>query len=218
MARNYSKKWKETTARTGADEAPLLLLEITHADLAEPVRVVNDTDDFPYGVAKLWKPAIAYAVNDIVIPNAYNGRYYKCTVAGTSGATEPTWPTTLTQTVADGTATWRCEGNQFRAFAFRAALPDEQDQQLPRAKLAVDNVGRELMQWLESSGGGEGAQCRMMQALRSDPGTIEWDITLDLTNLKATMAEVTGDLGFEDLLNRPGIPFTYRPDTAPGLF
>lgn len=218
MARKYSKKFKETTASTSAAEVPLLLLEITHADLVEPIRVVNDNDDFPYGVASIWKPNTAYALNATITPTLYNGRYYKCTVAGTSGATEPAWLTTLTQTQADGTITWRCEGNQFKALAFRAMLPDEMEGQLPRARLAVDNVGKELTNWLEASGGGEGAQCRMMQMLRSDPATIEWDITLDLTNLKTTFAEVNGDLGFEDLLNRPGIPLSYRPDTAPALF
>jgi hypothetical protein len=34
--------------------------------------------------------------------------YYICTVAGTSAGVEPTWPTTLYQTVVDGTVTWEC--------------------------------------------------------------------------------------------------------------
>ena len=33
-------------------------------------------------------------------------RYFKCTVAGTSGASEPSWNTTLGATTVDGTVTW----------------------------------------------------------------------------------------------------------------
>jgi hypothetical protein len=37
-----------------------------------------------------------------------NGYYYECTTAGTTGATEPTWPTTAGNTVVDGSVTWTC--------------------------------------------------------------------------------------------------------------
>jgi len=40
------------------------------------------------------------------VPAALNGRLYKCTTAGTTGSTEPTWPTTAAGTVTDGTAVW----------------------------------------------------------------------------------------------------------------
>ena len=43
-----------------------------------------------------------------VTPITKNGRKYICTTAGTSGATEPTWPTTIGNTVTDGTAVWTC--------------------------------------------------------------------------------------------------------------
>ena len=41
-------------------------------------------------------------------PTSANGYYYYCSVAGTSGGSEPTWPTTPGATVVDGTATWTC--------------------------------------------------------------------------------------------------------------
>ena len=109
-------------------------------------------------------------------------------------------------------------GDTFVAMAFRIVLPNDDDQGLPRAQLAVDNIGREMMQWLEASEGGAGAQCRIMQILRSIPDVVEWEMTLDLSNVRATMLEITSTLGFDDLLNRPGVTLTYRPDTAPGLF
>lgn len=54
----------------------------------------------------LWAASTAYALNDYAVPVTHNGRVYKVTTAGTSGATEPTWPTTAGGTVADGTVVW----------------------------------------------------------------------------------------------------------------
>jgi hypothetical protein len=110
------------------------------------------------------------------------------------------------------------QGNLFVAFAFEIDLPDDQDKQTPRASIAMDNVGRELTQWLEASDGGDGAQVRVMQVMRSDPDVVEWEVTLDLSNVSMDVRRVTGDLSFEDLLNRPGVLLRYDPQTAPGLF
>lgn len=46
-----------------------------------------------------------------VTPTTHNGYYYRCTTGGTTHATtQPTWPTTIGNTVSDGTAVWTCEG------------------------------------------------------------------------------------------------------------
>lgn len=109
-------------------------------------------------------------------------------------------------------------GELFVAFDFRIDLPDDMEKQTPRASLGMDNVGRELTQWLEASDGGEGAQVRVMQVMRDDPDVIEWEATLDLSNVEMDLQAVNGLLGFEDLLNRPGVLLRYDPRTAPGLF
>src|SRR5690606_1992116 len=54
------------------------------------------------------------------------------------------------------------EGNTYFATSFRITRPDDVDQQTPQARLAVDNIGRELTQWLEVSNGGKGAKCRLL--------------------------------------------------------
>jgi len=52
-----------------------------------------------------WATGNAYSVGDLVIPSASdNGFIYKCNTAGTSSGTEPTWPTTISGTVSDGSA------------------------------------------------------------------------------------------------------------------
>ena len=53
-----------------------------------------------------WVANTAYVVGDTVIPTVANEVEYKCTTAGTSGASQPTWPTEVGETVSDGTVTW----------------------------------------------------------------------------------------------------------------
>jgi len=58
---------------------------------------------------QLWSATTAKSANDRVRTSAANGYRYKATVGGTTGSSEPTWPTTLGNTVVDGTVTWVCE-------------------------------------------------------------------------------------------------------------
>lgn len=158
MPRNYSRSFQEKVNSTSANEAPLLLLEISHVDLVTPIRVVNDNQDL-----------------------AHNG-------------------------------------NTFVAMAFRITPPDDMQDGQSRAAIAVDNVGRELTQWLEMSGGGQGATVRIIQVLRSAPNTIEWEVTMDLADVRINQREVTGTLTFDDILNLPAVALVYRPDVAPGIY
>ncbi|HHJ11888.1 MAG TPA: DUF1833 domain-containing protein [Chromatiales bacterium] len=158
MPRNYSGPFQETINAVSASEAPLVLLEISHPGLTQPIRVVNDNQDLTH------------------------------------------------------------QGNVFTAMAFRFIPPDDLENGMPRAQVVMDNVGRELVTWLESSNGGEGATLRAIQVLRSNPDQIEWEATLDLSNLSIDQLQVRGTLGYEDILNLPGVMVRYRPETAPGLF
>lgn len=110
------------------------------------------------------------------------------------------------------------QGQRYVALGFQAVLPDDLEEGLPRATLVMDNVGRELTQWIESSQGGRGAQVRMLQVLRNEPDIIEWEVTLSLSNVRLDAGTIQGTLTYEDLLNRPAVTLFYRPETAPGLF
>lgn len=173
MAKNYTDHFKEETSSTSGSE-PVYLMEITHADLAVPVRVVNDTDNLVLS---------SYIVGEIDY-----------------------WDADYTETV------------EFIACAFRVQFPDDVAQAMPRVPISIDNIGRELTQWLEASNGGKGASVRIMQIMRDDPSTIEQEYTLTLISAHQTWLEITGDLGYEDVLNSPGLAATQTPETQPNIF
>lgn len=110
------------------------------------------------------------------------------------------------------------EGHNYLACRFDLSLPDDQDEQVPSARLAVDNIGRELTQWLEVSQGGAGAKCRLILLLRSTPTNLEFDMTMDLTGLSITNYRVSGDLGFRNTLMQSAVTVRYDPSTTPGIF
>ncbi|QOZ25285.1 hypothetical protein [Bradyrhizobium sp. CCBAU 51753] len=62
-----------------------------------------------YALVATFQTSHAYALNDIVrptSPSATNKYSYKCTTAGTSGGSEPSWTTTKGNTTTSGTATF----------------------------------------------------------------------------------------------------------------
>lgn len=158
MPRSYSSEYKSTLASVSSEEVPHILLEIHHADLTAPVRVINDTDDLA------------------------------------------------------------SNGNLYIACPFKLILPDDFEGQLPKSQLSVDNIGRDLMYWIEVSNGGHNSTVRFMQIMRSRPDLIEWEITMNLYNIKANFQTVTAELGFENLFSKPAISMSYRPDNSPGLY
>jgi len=67
-----------------------------------------------YYIGDTWVKETVYPLNSLIVPVTENGLVYKCTTALTSSATEPTWPLTIGDTVADGADTtegvWTCLG------------------------------------------------------------------------------------------------------------
>jgi hypothetical protein len=53
-----------------------------------------------------WNASTVYSVGDTIVPTTFAGRMYRCTTAGTSGSSQPTWTTTDGGTNTDGTAIW----------------------------------------------------------------------------------------------------------------
>lgn len=109
-------------------------------------------------------------------------------------------------------------GNVFVATGFDFTFPDDKGAAAPRAELVVDNIGRELMSWIEASKGGRGAEVRLMIVLRETPDVIEADYRLGLERIVVDQWKISGELGYGNLLDLPAVAVRYDPSTAPGLF
>ena len=56
-----------------------------------------------------WAATIVKSVGNYVNPTTSNGYHYKCIQAGTTGGSQPAWPTTVGATVNDGSVIWVTE-------------------------------------------------------------------------------------------------------------
>lgn len=93
---------------TAADVDPLL----SDAELADLLTLARRADAAAVAPDAYlpWAGTEAVALGVARVPTTRNGHYYTVTTAGTTGASEPTWPTTSGATVADGTAVWTESG------------------------------------------------------------------------------------------------------------
>lgn len=94
------------------DEFPELLWVLQNAGFVPqaeyvglPLFRVPNVQECP-PTASPWRVSYTHVVGNVVSPYPLNGYVYACTVAGTTAATQPTWPTTIGATVADNTVTW----------------------------------------------------------------------------------------------------------------
>jgi hypothetical protein len=120
--------------------------------------------------------------------------------------------------VINDTLNLTSNGFEYIAFPFEVSLPDDFENKLPKATLSINNVGKDLMFWIESTAGGQGSTATFSQIMRSRPNQIEWSITMSLFNVMATNLDVSAELGFENLFAKPAVSIQYRPTNSPGLF
>ena len=108
----------------------LATLEADPGAYATPV--VAQTDELMgigpvIGAKDGWTASTEYKPGNLVQPTVPNGFFYRTTVGGNSNSVEPSWPTTIGQTVSDGGITWICEGREQQEWtastSYRAGQP-----------------------------------------------------------------------------------------------
>ena len=108
-------------------------------------------------------------------------------------------------------------GETFIAFPFALSLPDDSDDRPPRARLAIDNVDRQIVQAIRSIGSAPTVLIEIVRA--SAPETVEASFAeFTLTNTRYDALVVEGDLTLESFLTEPYPAAIFSPADFPGLF
>lgn len=85
--------------------------------------VINHENFSPGSV---WRASFDYAAGNIVLPTIQNGHRYKVTTdAGSSGASQPAWPTAPGATIVDGGLTWTEDGSDGLRTVQLSVFPGE---------------------------------------------------------------------------------------------
>lgn len=122
----------------------------------------------PVYILPAWAASTAYTLGQSRVPTASNGFRYVVQTAGTTGSTEPTWPTAIGSTVADGSVLWRCEAAIHAPTEYRLALTE--------AGLSSATPGAALVIGTEVLGGSAEAV----------------DVWMDVTNAVSTVSSNSG--------------------------
>lgn len=98
----FPKSEIDVRARLSDLVAATVFPVLSSAQIDRLLRAARRTDDYGWRSSwdEEWAPATVYALNHVIVPITRNGHVYIVTVAGTSGAVEPTWPVTVQGTVA----------------------------------------------------------------------------------------------------------------------
>jgi hypothetical protein len=150
---------------------------------------------------------------------------FKRSLAQLSGTHMPLWLLEINQSFllapvryANGGEDFVLAGANYVACPFSITLPDDVPNQLPRAELSVGSTSRDLARLLEQTRGGQYATATLRLVSLAAPTVVEYEIVLQVQSTSLTPTTFTAQLGFEDVLNRPGLGVRYDTLTAPGLF
>lgn len=113
-----------------------------------------------------WTASTAVTTTSYVVPNTANGRLYKCTTAGTTGSSEPTWPIVAGGTVVDGTVTWTEQTVAMAAGTF----PTE----ISGGSYARVAITASLGNWAGTQGAGSILASNGSSAITSNNNAITW--------------------------------------------
>ena len=112
------------------------------------------------------------------------------------------------------------EGNAYPALGFQARLPQDKEGEVRQAGLEIDNVGRELVEWVEASEGGRGAVIRIMEIVvdSARDARIVWEMSLDVGTTRLSNEKLSVVLVDEGASMSQAIKLRHDPVESPGLF
>lgn len=109
-------------------------------------------------------------------------------------------------------------GETFLPLPFEVVPPKEAAKEVPRARLRMDNIGREFMAELEALEPGAELLATIQIVYRATPDVIEFEFSAPLGEISTTVFEISAAMGHGELMRRPITDIRFDPSTAPGLF
>jgi len=127
----------------------------------------------------------------------------------------PNLPTPIAVT-SDAVATVS-NGVTFNPFPFLFQVPDDRSDQLPVAKLQIDNIDLSVITAIRSVGNVP-PTVTMQIILASSPNDIEAQWTMSMRNVNWDEMTVSMDLRFDEILDEPFPGDLVTPATLPAVF
>jgi hypothetical protein len=108
-------------------------------------------------------------------------------------------------------------GNIFIAYPFNLSLPDDEDNRPPRARLAIDNIDRQIMQAVRQLTSSPTVLLEIVRAAAPDVVEAKFE-DFRFTNISYDSHMIEGDLTVEDFTAEPYPAASFSPSLFPGLF
>lgn len=120
--------------------------------------------------------------------------------------------------IVNDTRSVTSNGIVYAALPFVITLPNDKSKEVPRARLQMDNVGREITAELERLPPGAALQATIRVVYRATPNDVDYEFTSPLSGVKVDQLSVTATMGPDDIMRRPATLLRFDPFTAPALF
>lgn len=119
--------------------------------------------------------------------------------------------------VTSDAVTTTSRGDDFAPFPFELTLPDDDESGAPEARLAIDNIDRQIVQALRGLSSAPSVLIEIVRA--ADPDTVEARFAdFRLRDVSYDSRVVEGILGIEDFTSEPYPANVFAPGLFPGLF
>lgn len=110
------------------------------------------------------------------------------------------------------------ETNSYIPMPFTIQRQSDIRGELPKITLTISNIGRELVKWIDSSGGGKGAEIVVKLIRRSSPDVVEEALKLGISSVVINTQSITFNLEIKNNLVKRSVKIIYDKNTAPSLF
>jgi hypothetical protein len=109
-------------------------------------------------------------------------------------------------------------GITYTPLPFAIMLPNDKSKEVPRARIQIDNVGREITGELERLPPGAALLATIRIVYRATPNYVDYEFTSPLSGIRVDQLTVTAAMGPDDIMRRPATLLRFDPVTTPALF